>query len=121
MFSCYFFIPFKNKTSSGVFMSYKTGALAKNEFIVSDSMWVNGFEMSECLHFPFNPIWDGGGGQKAHPLPVLPLSLLQKMEKVPPNFWLLVLTILPHWCKILRPYLVTVPNYLTSTKKSIAQ
>ena len=50
MFSSYFFIPFKSQTS-GVFMSYKTGTLARNEFIVSDSMWVNGFEMSELFTF----------------------------------------------------------------------
>ena len=32
------------------------------------------------------------------------------------TFWLLVLILLPHWCKISRPYLLPVPNYWTWTK-----
>ena len=34
----------------------------------------------------------------------------------PKTFWLLVLTLLPHWCKISSSYLVPVPNYSTYTK-----
>ena len=37
--------------------------------------------------------------------------------------WLLLLTLLPHWCKLSRPYLVPVPNYWTwikaNTEKSV--
>ena len=32
------------------------------------------------------------------------------------TFWLFVLTLLPHWCKISGFYLEPVPNYLTWTK-----
>ena len=35
---------------------------------------------------------------------------------IPKTFWLLVLILLPHRCKILSPYLVPVPNYWTWTK-----
>ena len=34
----------------------------------------------------------------------------------PKTFWILVLTIFPHWCKISSLYLVPVPNYWTWTK-----
>ena len=34
----------------------------------------------------------------------------------PKTFWLLVLTLLPHWYKISSSYLVPVPNYWTWTK-----
>ena len=37
--------------------------------------------------------------------------------------WLLLLTLLPHWCKLSKPYLVPVPNYWTwikaNTEKSV--
>ena len=51
----------------------------------------------------FNPIQDGGGGQKG-PLPVFPLQFLQTWELARKTFWLLVLILLPRWCKIPRPY-----------------
>ena len=38
-------------------------------------------------------------------------KFLETLELAPKTFWLLVLTLLPHWCKISRPYLVSVPNY----------
>ena len=41
--------------------------------------------------------------------PLFPLEVLK-------TFWLLVLTLLPHWCKILSFYLFPVPNYWTWTK-----
>ena len=42
--------------------------------------------------------------------------LVQTLELAPQFFWLLVLTLFPHWCKISRPYLVPVPDYWTSIK-----
>ena len=44
----------------------------------------------------------GGGGGKA-PYQFFPYNLY-KQELVPKNFLLLVLILLPHWCKILRSY-----------------
>ena len=60
----------------------------------------------------FNPIQDGG----EVPLPVFPLQLLQTYGLVPKTLWLLVLTLLPHLCKISSLYLTPVPNYWTWTK-----
>ena len=39
-----------------------------------------------------------------------------RLSKTPKTFWLLVLTLLPHSCKIASSYLVSVPNYWTWTK-----
>ena len=47
----------------------------------------------------------GGGVAKRPPIPVSPKT-----------FWLLVLTLLSHWCKISSSYLVLVPNYWNWTK-----
>ena len=61
-----------------------------------------------------NSIQDGRGvrrGTKRLWLSVFPLQLLQPQELAPKTFYLLVLTLLPHWCKISRLYLVPVPNY----------
>ena len=58
-------------------------------------------------------------GQKASPpppLPVSPLQLLQTYELTPKTFWALVLTLLPHWPKILSSYLVPVPIHWPWTK-----
>ena len=50
----------------------------------------------------------GGGrvGQKDPPIPVFPLKPLQTKELAPKTSGLLVLTLLPHWCKISSFYLV---------------
>ena len=40
----------------------------------------------------------------------------ESYKTFPKNFLLLVLTILPHWCKISSLYLVAVSNYWTWTK-----
>ena len=37
----------------------------------------------------------------------------------PKTFWPLVLTFLPHWCKISRSYLAQIPNYWTWTKTTL--
>ena len=47
---------------------------------------------------------------------VFPQQFLQTYELAPKTFWLLISNILPHWCKISRPYLVLVPNHWTWTK-----
>ena len=65
-----------------------------------------------------NPIQDrvgrgAGGGRKAPPTSFSPVT--STYELVPKTFWLLVLTLLPHWYKTSRSYLVPVPNYWTST------
>ena len=57
-----------------------------------------------------NPIQDEGGGAKRPPIifsPVTPTNV----EPSPKIFLLLLLTLLPYWYKILRSYLVSVPNY----------
>ena len=41
---------------------------------------------------------------------------LQTMELASKSFWVLILTLLPHCCKVSSLYLVLVPNYLTWTK-----
>ena len=51
----------------------------------------------------------GGGGGKA-PYQFFPYNLY-KQELVPKNFLLLVLILLPHWCKILRSYLVPLKKF----------
>ena len=55
----------------------------------------------------------GQGGQEEGPLPVLTLQLLQTLELATKTFWLLVLILLPYWCKLSRSYLVAVRNYWT--------
>ena len=54
-------------------------------------------------------------GKKA-PLAVFPLQLLQRYQLGPKTFWLLILTLFPHWCKISSSYLLPVPNYWTWPK-----
>ena len=69
--------------------------------------------------YPADPIQDEGRtgrGAERPPLPVFPLWLLQTWEFSHKTLWLLVWTLLPHWCKISRPLLVPVPHYWTSTK-----
>ena len=62
-----------------------------------------------------NPIqdgWDGGGGQKGSPTSFSPVTSTNISSGQPPkSFWLLVLTLLSHWCKFSSLYLVPVPNY----------
>ena len=60
-----------------------------------------------------NSIQDRG---RRDPLPVFPLQLLQTSELTHKTFWLLDLTLLPHWCKVSSLDLVPVPNYWTPTK-----
>ena len=77
-----------------------------------------------CLSIPsmdssqLNIFRMAGGGKKPPSLLPLgfPLQLLQTLELVPKTFWLLVLTLWPHWCKISSSYLVPVPNYWFWTK-----
>ena len=57
-----------------------------------------------------NPIQDGGG-QKDHSTRFSPGTSTNAGIIAPKTFSLLVLTFLPHWCKILRPYLESVLNY----------
>ena len=47
-----------------------------------------------------------GWGFKKLPVPA---------KSYPKTFWFLVLTLLPHWCKISSLYLMPVPNYWTKT------
>ena len=58
----------------------------------------------------------GGRRDKRPPRPVFPLWLLQTWELSPKTFWLLVLTLLSHWCKSSSSHLVPVPSYWTWTK-----
>ena len=60
-----------------------------------------------------------GRGDKKVPLPVLTLYLPQTYKLAPKTFKRLVLTLLTHWCKIPRPYLVPLPNYWTWTKTTL--
>ena len=60
----------------------------------------------------FQPIQ--GGGKKA-PYQFFPVSSTN-VESSFPDFWLLVWTIFPNWCKMLRSLLVPVLNYWTWTK-----
>ena len=67
-----------------------------------------------------NPIQDGvsGGEGTKSPSPprsagFLPATSRNVAQK---TFWLLVLTLFPHWCKISRPYLLPVYNYWTWTE-----
>ena len=65
-----------------------------------------------------NPIQDEGGGGAAQrpPVPVFPLYFLQTKELAPKSFWLLLLTLLPYWCKISSLNLAPIPNYWTWTR-----
>ena len=55
--------------------------------------------------------WGGGGaGEKGPPL-VFPPQFLQMQKSASKTLGLLVLSLLPHWCKISNPYPVPVPNY----------
>ena len=63
---------------------------------------------------------DGGGvcGKKA-PSPTSFSSVTSGNLRISPKtFWLLVLILLPHWCKISSLYLVPVANYWTWTNNT---
>ena len=62
------------------------------------------------------------GGQKAPPPPTS-FSPVTSTNVVisPKTFWLLVLTLLPHWCEISSLYLVPVSNYWIWTKATPQQ
>ena len=62
----------------------------------------------------FNPIHDRGKRPTTSFPPVTSTNFGFSRK----NFWLLVSTLLPHWPKISRPYLVSVPNYWTWTKST---
>ena len=66
------------------------------------------------VFFSINPIQDGGGGggEKTPSTSFSPVTSTN-IGTSPPKFLLLVLTLLPHWCKISGLYLVPVPNYST--------
>ena len=65
--------------------------------------------------------WGGGGGGgggggpppawEKGPLLVFPPQFLQMQKSASKTLGLLVLSLLPHWCKISNPYPVPVPNY----------
>ena len=60
-----------------------------------------------------------GKREKSSPLPTSfsPVTSIKKLQEVvPKTFWLLVLTLLSHWCKVSNSYLVPVPNYWTWTQ-----
>ena len=75
--------------------------------------------------YPINPIQDGGGGgggghtapppTKSPPLPVFPPVTSTNVGISPKTLWILVLSLLLHWCKISSLYLTSVPNYRTWT------
>ena len=62
----------------------------------------------------FNPIQDGTGGKKSR-ISFSPVTSTN-IGISPENFLILVLTLLPHWCKILGLDLVPVSNNSTWTK-----
>ena len=68
-----------------------------NLLFVSNSI----IEISSTMHVL--TLFRMGGCKK--PLPIKVFFFLTK------TFWILVLTLLPHWCKISRPCLVPVTNY----------
>ena len=71
------------------------------------SPWVS------STHLPYS----GWGGVKSLPPPTSFSPVTSRNVGAGPNtFLILVLTFLPHWCKILSSYLVLVPNYWTWTK-----
>ena len=58
-------------------------------------------------------------GSKKDPIPhSFSIVTSRNVRITPKTCWLLVFTLLPHWCKILRPYLVPVPSYWTWTKST---
>ena len=64
----------------------------------------------------FNPIQDGGRGQKDPPPPTRFSSVTSANVGISPQIFLTLLTLLPHWCKISNSYLMPVPNYWSWTK-----
>ena len=67
------------------------------------------------VFFSVNSIQDGGEGwgEKTPSTSFSPVTSTNIGTSPPHNFLLLVLTLLPHWCKISSLYLVPVPNYST--------
>ena len=66
------------------------------------------------LAFLVNPI-QYGGRPKSPPTSFFSVTSA-KVGISPQNFLILVLALLPHWCKISSSYLVPVPNYWTWIK-----
>ena len=66
-----------------------------------------------------NPIQDGGEAKSLPPPTSCSPVTSIKVKVSPQNFWLLVLILLTHWCKISRSYLVPLPNYWTWTKTTL--
>ena len=61
------------------------------------------------FEFYVNPILNGGKGGKKVPYQFSPVTS-SNVGINPTTFWFLILTLLPHWRKNLRPYLVPVPD-----------
>ena len=74
------------------------------------------FKIIILSHISIKPIQDGE--QKAPPPLLTSFSPVTStnVRISPKTFQLLVLTFLPHWCKISRLYLVPVPDYWIWTK-----
>ena len=70
------------------------------------------------VSFLINPIQNcvGGGGQKDFPPTSFSPVTSANVGISPQNFLTVILTLLPHWCKLSRRYLEPVPNYWTWTK-----
>ena len=88
--------------------------------------WVNNLAKifsKKFLYFLYNlnPIHDeeeGRRGQKGPHTSFSPVTSTN-VGTSPKTFWLLVLMVFPHWCKISILYLVLVPNYWTWTKSTL--
>ena len=74
------------------------------------------FDVQFFADEPFNLIQDGGrGAQKGPPTSFSPVTSTN-VGFGRKTFWILVLILLPNYCKISSSYLVPVPNYWTWTK-----
>ena len=84
---------------------------------IADNNNISSWKSKELSDESINPKQDGGW-QKRPPYQLFPLQHLQTYKLTPKIFWLLVLILFQHWCKISTPYVVTFPNYWTWTKST---
>ena len=70
------------------------------------SAYFGNYSINTLFTKNINPILDWEGAKKTGFSPVASKNIGISSQKL-----LLVLTLLPYWCKISRQYLVPVPNY----------
>ena len=100
-------------------LSQKPTHLYRKSCCKEASTLISGYLMNQLVSLILFRMEGGAGATPLPPPPPPPSSFFPVTStnvRISLKNWLLVLTLLLHWCKISRPYLVQVPNYWAWTK-----